>query len=1033
VHLIYGLNESGKSTLLEFIRRVLFGFRISKGADNLYPPLAGGRHGGWIEVEMRSGQRHRLERYDAGSRRETVRISGAGRQGADGDAWQKLLGPVTPELFNSVYAFGLGELQSFESLNKQSISELIYGAGLGLGQISLTKVEKQLSEEAKQLFAPRGKTLKINDLLNKLHETKRRIGVLKESLESYGSQRAELQKKRDDIRRLEQEKSSRESRLRRLENLLKAHEPFLAMRDAQSELDKLPEVDSFPADGLTRLEALRTSIAERQNAIRQKKAQKQELEERIRRTNVDTELLSYEATLRSLQRELGTYEHRQENLPHLRAQAETLEQAIDNEIASLGPDWDKERVRTFDRSMGARDQIASFEGKLAEAERKVSQAESEFAARRRQLEEATTDLERRAKAHNELPRPSVSDHGHWQQRKEWLLHLRERLDARREAERKVSELRTRLQSLEEGAEEVIAQPAISIPSPVAFWVTLAAGFVLLAFSLLPRGFHPERLLFAIALFLGSFFFRRWVANVERQWTNWRTALDARAKRRNRAKEEAKLELQTAEGELRQCQDSVISLATRLNLPAEVQLSEVEPALREVETALKQLDELRHSAAALEEAAQKESAARQFLERAEADLQQQKEILEAIREEWRHWLRERHLSPQLSPTMTREVLAKIDSLVAEMRRLAELQLQVRESEKNVTEFEWRVRELLAELHRPVPETVDARLVQELVQELEHAQEAAIRKQKDEEELEKLEASLAAENSDLGAKESELKALLEKAGAISPDDFIQRSDIFSRRNKLREEISANRRQIILLVGEPALEQTEQELTNLQPEKVEQEIDHLMSEIQNLENEIKQLTIEVHDLEKEIGELEKNEEVTQLLASKQQLLAELEVQAEEWMVLVLARHLLERTREHYEQTRQPAVYQRASEYFARITGNRYSRVVFRLGETEAKVETATGEERSLMQLSRGTQEQLYLCLRFGLIEAREESLEPLPVIMDDILVNFDPERARATTRELLKFARDRQVIFLTCHEHIVRLFHELDPSLGVHSLRR
>ena len=47
VTVFYGPNEAGKSTLLEFIRAVLFGFRR---APHDYPPLAGGRHGGRLAL-----------------------------------------------------------------------------------------------------------------------------------------------------------------------------------------------------------------------------------------------------------------------------------------------------------------------------------------------------------------------------------------------------------------------------------------------------------------------------------------------------------------------------------------------------------------------------------------------------------------------------------------------------------------------------------------------------------------------------------------------------------------------------------------------------------------------------------------------------------------------------------------------------------------------------------------------------------------------------------------------------------------------
>ncbi len=45
-------------------------------------------------------------------------------------------------------------------------------------------------------------------------------------------------------------------------------------------------------------------------------------------------------------------------------------------------------------------------------------------------------------------------------------------------------------------------------------------------------------------------------------------------------------------------------------------------------------------------------------------------------------------------------------------------------------------------------------------------------------------------------------------------------------------------------------------------------------------------------------------------------------------------------------------------------------------------------------------------------------MPVIMDDILVNFDPERARQTCKALAELSRDQQVILFTCHPETVEL---------------
>ena len=47
-----GENESGKSTMLGFIRSILFGFPDGRSSENPYLPLSGGSHGGSLELVM---------------------------------------------------------------------------------------------------------------------------------------------------------------------------------------------------------------------------------------------------------------------------------------------------------------------------------------------------------------------------------------------------------------------------------------------------------------------------------------------------------------------------------------------------------------------------------------------------------------------------------------------------------------------------------------------------------------------------------------------------------------------------------------------------------------------------------------------------------------------------------------------------------------------------------------------------------------------------------------------------------------------
>lgn len=102
--------------------------------------------------------------------------------------------------------------------------------------------------------------------------------------------------------------------------------------------------------------------------------------------------------------------------------------------------------------------------------------------------------------------------------------------------------------------------------------------------------------------------------------------------------------------------------------------------------------------------------------------------------------------------------------------------------------------------------------------------------------------------------------------------------------------------------------------------------------------------------------------------------------------------------------------------------------MGEQEITVVDANGVRKTPEQLSRGTYEQLYLALRFGLIQSMGEETERLPVIIDEVLVNFDLERARRAAAPFVDLSRTNQVLVLTCHQWIVDLFKEAAPDAAL-----
>lgn len=190
-----------------------------------------------------------------------------------------------------------------------------------------------------------------------------------------------------------------------------------------------------------------------------------------------------------------------------------------------------------------------------------------------------------------------------------------------------------------------------------------------------------------------------------------------------------------------------------------------------------------------------------------------------------------------------------------------------------------------------------------------------------------------------------------------------------------------------------------------------------------------IEQGTLEERLRTLSGDKVASQLRGRREELHEELHTLALDWSTVTLARSLVEKACKKYEEERQPDVIRRAEQFFHALTGSRYSKLRTEVEEQKIGVfDTTTGRWKNPEHLSTSTYEQLYLALRFGLIQSMGKETEPMPVIADDILVNFDIERAGYAARAFVELSRTNQVLILTCHQWMVDLFTEAAPTTKV-----
>jgi uncharacterized protein YhaN len=272
-------------------------------------------------------------------------------------------------------------------------------------------------------------------------------------------------------------------------------------------------------------------------------------------------------------------------------------------------------------------------------------------------------------------------------------------------------------------------------------------------------------------------------------------------------------------------------------------------------------------------------------------------------------------------------------------------------------------------------------------------------------------------------------LRAVGSPSLDDVERRFSSYMELLREREEVRASLRQIRGADPKAALEsrikEISDELANVRATLKAAPADAKkapVAGIETLEQQARALTSELHDLREKRARLEG---VLDELRERGDEAARLE---EEIAALQLRmtrdkQHLetIELTHRMLEEARTLSVYparelleRRAGEYLAVATDGAYSRVAVdeRVLRPQVWVQSA-GAWKDAIDLSQGTSDQLYFCLRLALLDVITGDRRP-PLFLDEPFAHLDDKRRRAMLGLLTAAARDRQVVLFTCWPH-------------------
>lgn len=386
--------------------------------------------------------------------------------------------------------------------------------------------------------------------------------------------------------------------------------------------------------------------------------------------------------------------------------------------------------------------------------------------------------------------------------------------------------------------------------------------------------------------------------------------------------------------------------------------------------------------------------------------------------WTQALGEIDLPPHGSPA---EILYVLDTiaLVRQSRgQAAALRKRVLDLEREAGEFRAQTAVLASAVASDLLQVESEQAVAELSRRVDRAEQERARRDHLESSRKSLTARLEQAGRQIGEAHAGLRALMDQARCDDLDALPQAEQRGEQRRALEGQLHTCEEQLLASGEGLSLEALERSAESVDRDALPGEIQALSERLESIERERSPLLVSIgargESLRREQGSSKAAEAAEEL----QLIAAEIRSLTEDYLRVALARSVLHRAMALYRERNQGPLLRRASDLFRCMTLGSFEGIAVDDEDRERQVLIGlrpNGIKIGVEAMSDGSRDQLYLALRLAGIEQHIAAHQPLPLVLDDILVNFDDERSRATLEVLSEISSRTQVLFFTHHAQL------------------
>ena len=1145
LHILYGPNETGKSTLLQVLIDILFGGKIGESNKNYYHSKSNLR-----AVLEAKNVRIFLERN---RKRNKLELSNTDLME---DTLKELLGGFDREQYSLLFGFDHERLR--EGGKSLLVSEGHAGISLfetGGGLQFLQNFMKELENRSNELLDPgfRAKSAKvINRLWQKYKETEKTM--LSSSLrgDKWKRLKMDLEETEQELERLHQERTERKGELKTLERIQRVRTLVGSLQNIKAELATYREGDIFSEEMDHYILKLMDHLKDGKSKLRDIQNQYESKVQKLHLIRRDPMVLKFEREINLLNEGLQQYRSRKwEEIPEDRKNLERQRWECEQLITELHPGTklsdaetyripygDMERIEQLSKEIEQLEpELELFRNHLQETKNDIDQAkeklreigepenlseletvvkevreqgdlEDKIKVQERKVREKRADLERRLSIQTlwkrdleplrttPIPIPETRERF----LKEWTEYEKEI----KEAEKKLEHLQSELNDVEHKLKVLEAQGPVPLVEDL-FKIRTHRDF---GWEIIKNAWtngklnEEEKIRFAGDRSLPEAYeesvrkadeisdLLRIESNrsaerahnllqrekILKERNDWERIFEEKKGRLVQLQEDWHKEWQASGIEPKSPSEMKewLTLFYYPMLESLEEMSMLEQELEELillkETCIKQLKNSLLSRGIFQEEELESLSLKSLLTKAEETLKfyenkkteygitkksfeeaerklalQEKKLMEisrSLEEKMKEWKLIRTRYPALPSNIKIAVIyiEKLKQLFLGLSEIGRIEKRIEEKEAQCRSFEQEILHLAQKLGEKISDSYpEEEFIRATRQRLDRAKNAEKEYEMIEEDVVRLKETMDNLGSEVANLDEEIKGYINEYGCQNEDGLIRKVER-SRKGKELEKEKVELENRLFEIGDSLpIRQLEGEVLEADDQEVVAEkIRQLEMMIQDLEKRAVEKQEQLFKLRHDFEQMDGTQsEAAEKAQEMEEYLAEIDFHWEEYLRIEMAKRLLQRAIEQFREENESTVIERAGSFFHKLTLGKYEGLAIEYEDHEPYIEAqmANGIRKKISELSDGTRDQLFLALRLAFIEQQIHPSEPIPLIMDDVLVNFDDERTMAALEVLNEIGEHTQILYFTHHKSILELASHLPKGsqVFIHDLEK